>query len=347
MNRRAWAAVIALVLLSSGAVLLGIGPATGKEPVDACREPVHADHGCSHDDLAAVVETHGAGRALAELREVADRDPGTCHELAHHIGRAAAHHYGSIPAAYEFGDPVCGAAYFHGVAEGVVSGSAAPGLNVDAFCSGIRDPVLLEHRRIDCAHGVGHGLMVVHGGDLNAALRDCDRHTSERDRDACHAGVFMALHAAAARPGESPSSLDPDRPLHPCPTLARAHQDQCLQRQTSYALHVLGDDFAAVFSLCGELPIGTRPACHRGLGRDAAQQGLAEADVRREGRILALCGLPTDVASRVDCIGGAVAALVRFHRTTAVATALCDAVDPVLRDGCTTHTEVAIQFPER
>ena len=293
-----------------------------------------------------MVETHGVGPVREELRSAADRDPDTCHELAHRLGRAATRHYGSVSAAYGVGDPACGAGYFHGVAEGAVVSSSEV-RNVNDFCADIRDAAPPEHRRVDCAHGVGHGLLIVRGGDLHAALHDCDRLVSERDRDACHAGVFMEMQAAAAQPVGSSWSLDPDRPLHPCPTLAHAHRDQCLQRQTAYALYVLGDDFPAVFRLCDELSVGARSSCHRGVGRDAAQKSLTTGEAHREDRIVALCTVPADVTVQAACIGGAVAALVRFHRTSISATALCDAVGPVLRDGCTAHLKAAVLFPER
>ncbi|MGH3933039.1 MAG: hypothetical protein ACRDTF_24040, partial [Pseudonocardiaceae bacterium] len=185
-------------------------------------------------------------------------------------------------------------------------------------------------------------------GELYESLRMCDTLGEERERDACYSGVFMQNLMALHDPSLPAPELDPAHPLHPCTDIAAKYESQCYQRQTTHALMTLGDDIAAVFDLCETLLPSVRTACHQGLGRDAAQQGLITAGTEAAQHAYAAnrCGLAPDQGAQADCLVGAVKALIRYHLRDDEARAFCGAVDPALREGCRQVVDTAIRRPE-
>ena len=54
--------------------------------------------------------------------------------------------------------------------------------------------------------------------------------------------------------------------MYPCDVVEDRYEDDCYQRQSSYALETLGNGFAEVFGLCAAVESGFRPSCYQGLG---------------------------------------------------------------------------------
>lgn len=340
------------VVLGSAGVALGVvvikPPERLGTPVVDC---VATDHLCLPDRYQALVRTSGVRAALDELGDGRNRaDAGLCHQLTHEIGRAAARRYGTIALAYQHGDPLCGGGYYHGVVEAVVlaAGPADITRRADTFCGELRAAAPFSNDHLNCVHGLGHGFMAVLAGQMYAALKICDVLTEPRERQACYSGVFMQNLMALHDTSQPVPYLDPNRPLYPCTDVAKQYQSQCYQRQSTYALMTRGDDFAAVFELCARLTPPAQDACHQGLGRDAAQQGLVMAgeEAARNAYAAARCALGIDQVAQANCLVGSVKALIRYHHRGNEAEAFCATVHATLREGCRQAVGTYLRQPE-
>ena len=316
MSPRVRIALVALAtcatIAAAGVALLARGdPATAAPP--ACRGADVLDFGCYERRSLQIARTDGAAAALRDLAG-AMQDNGylraACHQLTHRIGRATGS--GAGIAAFGAGDPVCGAGYYHGVTEAVMTklGARASIARAATVCAGVRKPGRRAPDEANCVHGMGHGFMGVLRRSVKASLRACDGLREAWQRRDCYSGVFMENHATA---GETrASSLRPDEPLYPCTAVARRYKAPCYERQSTYALFVSDGDFATVFGLCASAEPDFRSACHRGLGGDVAAEtklaggGRAQAAARR-----GLCMLGEGARARADCVTGAAGQLLQ------------------------------------
>ena len=278
----------------------------------ACTGAQRLDFACHERRALQIVRASGPAAALRDLGRAA-KDNGyvraACHQLTHRIGRATGADAGL--AAFRTGDPVCGAGYYHGVTEAVMTklGTVDAVRRAATVCAAVRKPGRRSPDEVNCVHGMGHGFMGVLGRRVSASLRACDGLREPWARRDCHSGVFMENHADAG--GSRQRSLRPDEPLYPCTAVARRYKTACYERQSTYALFVNDGDFAAVFGLCANAERAFRGACRRGLGGDVVAEtnlvggARAQAAARRR-----LCLLGESARARSDCVTGAVAQIL-------------------------------------
>ena len=316
MSRRLRIALAALATcgaIAAGATALRAGGGDAAGAVAACRGAEALDFACQERRSLQIARSRGAAAALRDLaREMADSGyvRAACHQLTHRIGRATGAKAGI--AAFRAGDPVCGAGYYHGVTEAVMTKLGADGAvrRAATVCAAVRKPGRRSPDEANCVHGMGHGYMGVLRRRVGASLRACDGLRAGWERRDCYSGVFMENHATAGDSGQG--SLRPDEPLYPCTAVAPRYKTQCYERQSTYALFVNDGDVAAVFALCAQAERGFRSACRRGLGGDVAAEtklvgaGRAQAAARRR-----LCMLGESSRARADCVTGAVGQILQ------------------------------------
>lgn len=315
MSRRWRIALMALaacgVIATALTALLAAGGGAGAPA--ACRGSDALDFACHERRSLQIVRRSGAAAALGDL-EHRTKDSGyvraACHQLTHRIGRATG--AGAGIAAFKAGVPVCGAGYYHGVTEAVMTklGADAAVGRAATVCAGVRKPRGRSPDEVNCVHGMGHGFMGVLGRDVGRALRGCDGLREPWQRRDCYSGVFMENHASAGAAAQR--SLRPDEPLHPCPAVARRYKTPCYERQSTYALFVNDGDFAAVFALCAQAERGFGSACRRGLGGDVAAETKLVSPVRAQAAARRrLCLLGEGARARADCVTGAVGQILQ------------------------------------
>lgn len=304
----------------------------GYYPTSACAGAREYD--CYQERYEVLVRDSGAQSALTALKADQARFRLArlkCHELAHAIGRAAAEQYGGVAAAYDQGANFCMAGYYHGVIEAIVAKVGRDKIRIEpgSVCSHLgthqEDPVY----RGECAHVVGHGLMVLLKNELFEALLACDRFGRLRDQRECHSGVFME-NAVAGRLAHDDAShpsryLDSDKPLYPCTIVAARYKNRCYRYQTIYALTTQGNDFGKVFALCAAAEEGYRVSCYASLGRDASADGISRfaTITGQANQTRLLCMLGRDYEARSNCILSAVRGMISWYRSDAQAKVLC------------------------
>ena len=230
--------------------------------------------------------------AFAALKRAYDREGfvrAACHPIVHEIGHAAVVRHGpKLSEVYARGDPFCSAGYFHGATEQIIvdrgarSFVAAP----DALCADLGGHARHSIYHRNCAHGIGHGFMLVRRGELPAALRTCDTLKDAWEQRSCYGGVFMQNVMALG----GSKYLRPSEPLYPCGELADRHRAMCYKKQAGYALFARNGDIGAVFALCAARRAGVSGRLRRGPGDERggppSQAGLrrprpAAPDARR------------------------------------------------------------------
>ena len=170
----------------------------------------------------------------------------------------------------------------------------------------------------NCAHGVGHALLVLGGGDLGVALGHCGAFTPRALAYYCASGVFMEyVTGGESRPAGS--SIH-----HPC----EAHTEYppaCYKYAAWRILQARGTLDAAAAE-CLTLAPHLRRGCSYGLGSTQ----MKELDQAPE-RLGHVCGFG-DADDRVMCVNGAVEILAAY-RPFAAATA-CRALSGELAEAC-------------
>jgi hypothetical protein len=168
----------------------------------------------------------------------------------------------------------------------------------------------------NCAHGVGHALLILGGGDLARALGHCGAFTPRPLAYYCASGVFME-HVTAARPGGARH--------FPCDTHTE-YPPACYKYRGYSLLAAHGNDVRAAAAECLPLAPALRRGCFYGLG--ATQFGALNLAPER---LAELCAAG-DADDRVMCVNGAMEILAAYQ--PAAATVACGSLEASLAQSC-------------
>ncbi len=303
-------------------------------------------------ELFVTARSEGIGAALAQLerRAAGDtvmRDMG--HVIAHALGRFIVGRRSGDPAVYAECREVFQAGCNHGVMEAYFASARAarpdavtpPAL--DSLCDRITRPGAAKLVALECAHGMGHGLIVRYRGDVHAALAGCDHLTNAYARRECHDGVFMenavratssadmrvgtaAVEAGAAARHQPPLARRGD-PSFPCSGIDERYRDACWTYQPIIALEEAGGDQRRLIAACEEAPPLSRDDCFFGIGKQAT--GWWQ-DEKRVARLCESIAVPGDSA----CVAGAADSYLDEMWTADRAMIFCGAVAAARKDAC-------------
>ena len=147
-------------------------------------------------ELEDTVKQYGPESALNEIEKdyiSGDISSDKCHNAAHLIGKISAGTYGLSVAAAR-GNHICRSGYFHGVFESLGYNGIYDKNSIASLCSG--KELQKEGDRLQCLHGLGHGLEVAHDYNTEAAVESCILFSGEY-AEACAGGIYME----AMKPG--------------------------------------------------------------------------------------------------------------------------------------------------
>lgn len=314
-------------------------PAAGS--LATCTDLQAIDFGCFERYYHDLAHHSGAPAAFADLRAAHEQSGFVriaCHYLTHTIGHGVGDDVTDVATAYRAGDPFCAGGYFHGVIGGIVKRIGLAGLPaaIDGLCEPLRAQKRQGFQHYSCAHGLGHGFVALHSGDLDRALVTCDTLSDPWERDACYGGVFIENVALTSK-GTS-TYARAGEPLYPCTAVAGPYKNQCYEKQVGMVLWAADNDYAAVFAQCAGVLDGGRSACFQGLGASAAAHAVKYVGGFEERAHAAanLCMTGADPAARTDCLVGAVRNLIHYRDNDAAAERLCAVVDPEYAQPCNT-----------
>ena len=217
---------------------------------------------------------------------------------------------------------------YHGATEALFQqrGTANLESDVEVICG---DASVFFYR-LQCLHGVGHGLMAWTSYELYDALDLCDLLETDRDERACYFGVFMenVVGGLSGNMGHVTDYLSDD-PHYPCNALEEKYVGPCYLFHSTRMLDLLSgnDDDERAYGLvareCALAPPSGVDDCFDSLGRDIAAVTLGDPE---RGWELCRSNIPVEI-HRIYCLQGTLQA--RFWETEreAEALALCAALE--------------------
>ncbi len=289
------------------------------------------DQRCLEQGFGNLAFSKGPKSALRlfNQRRAVDKTIATdCHRIAHIIGSASlAYFKGNIAEAYSHGSASCTSGYYHGILErAFINVYSTRGLikTARSLCRGaeIRRRGFLDYQ---CAHGLGHGLMIQTGYDLPTALAVCRGLETRWDEISCAGGVFMENGSSVY--GLRSEWLKDDDPIYPCPRIKLRNRASCYLRVTTQVLRTNHYNFAKTVTTCRSLEPRWRLYCFRSYGRDA--ENLMGGNVERTLRLCALAH-----SAEGQCLYGAARTLADRDGNTDQATVFCRHASPSLRSSC-------------
>jgi hypothetical protein len=280
------------------------------------------DPSCSLEDyLLSLMRAQGVSVAMAELESLAEADEDLRrdgHSFAHAIGIAAYTGSEDVGDVFSRCTPSFQSGCYHGVIQSYFAehmklhGGHLDAATVNALCRKQREDSSGRWLFFQCAHGMGHGMVMVAANHLPSALAGCDLVTDPWERESCYGGVFMenimhatvphhstgrpeaesASHAHQDAPAAAPNTavredfppLKKEDPLYPCSVLEDRYLTACYQMQTSAILYHNGSDVEAAAAVCASAPEAFRSTCFQSLGRDVASITLHDHE-----RAMRLC----------------------------------------------------------
>ena len=297
---------------------------------------------------------HGVRQAMDSLRDLAMKDTtlhADGHMIAHALGRFAIANNGHDPAVLAQCRPTFEAGCFHGVLEGYLMslGQVDAGV-VTRLCASYDKPDSTRVTAIECAHGLGHGLLEHFAYDLARALGGCDTFASDDLRGECHDGVFMenAIHGLGMHGmnvGDSAVAMQMGNTMHmqpgaaqathfrasdlafPCDSVAASYQPSCWSYQPLVIVNLVRGDFAKTLRTCHAAPTLSRARCFTGFGKQSMAWFGWDGS-----RVIKTCSEAADHAA--DCLAGAVEALLDRDELVGGADRFCDAAPASLRQSC-------------
>jgi hypothetical protein len=271
------------------------------------------------------------------------------HVIAHGLGRFVVALRQGDPAVYADCREVFQAGCNHGVMEAYFTSARASGPDavtphaLDSLCTKITRAGAARLVALECAHGMGHGLVAHHYGDVGQALRACDHLMQADARRECHDGVFMenavrattsadmrvgdaAVETGAAAHGQKPLMTRGDL-TYPCDEIVEPYRGACWAYQPIIMLEETRGDQGRTISACERAPKSFRDDCYFGIGKQGS--GWWED----QDRVAQLCErLPGGHGPA--CIAGAVESYLDEMWTVDRAMAFCSVVGRTAKQGC-------------
>ena len=224
--------------------------------------------------LRRYLEDYGPATTVGLVAAAGDVVGQLCHERAHQTGRAAYELFGA--AAFALASHECEAGAYHGATEAMFKerGTADLESDVQVVCGGSA----VFFFRLQCIHGVGHGLMAWTSYELYDALDLCDRLETDRDRRACYSGVFMenVVGGLSGTMGHFTDYLSDKDPHYPCNALTERYVAPCYLYHSTRMLLMFEYDYDRVAEECVNAPEIGRYHCFESFGRDLAAVSLGD-----------------------------------------------------------------------
>ncbi|MDQ4080955.1 MAG: hypothetical protein M3125_09370 [Gemmatimonadota bacterium] len=305
-------------------------------------------------ELFVIAREAGARKALRRLEVLAARDTvirDVGHTLAHGLGRFAVAQREGDPAVYADCLEIFQAGCHHGVMEAyfasprAASAEAVTPSSLDTLCRAITRVGAARLVGLECAHGMGHGLLARYHGDVRSALGACDLLTRPDARRECHDGVFMenAIRGTASpdvRVGDDAVQAGDSAHQHelaplvkrgdlafPCSTMDERYRSACWTYQPIIIAEGARGDVDVLVRTCDGAPAEFIDECYRGVGKQGS--GWWE----NQERVAQLC--ERVFAARLGaCVAGAVESYLDEMWTVDRAISFCGVVSTSAKRGC-------------
>jgi plastocyanin len=320
----------------------------------------HQNYGCGKENeqcaisyLRKVTRQYGPQASLGvlgSLERTSKIDSSfDTHQLAHLVGEATAKQFGANKRAFS----LCPNSFNYGCVHGffiyVLGRSPTPRKAAGLICNSSKEGPLVP--TFNCWHGVGHGVMMARGNDLQASLAICDTLGSASAADGCWQGVFMENVNAVIRHEARPGVFSRAHPLRPCTGVLASYRQECYINQAGWLAYLAGNDIGKAARYCLEAPGRYESVCAQSIGLMVTNPSWQVSFLGRpKGQSFAeiswhLCArFPARL--RRDCVIGGVDNLANFDQLdVARSKAFCGLVDAKLQRVC--YTEIGVNLARR
>jgi hypothetical protein len=305
-------------------------------------------------ELFVIAREQGARKALERLQILAGRDSAIRdmgHTLAHGLGRFAVAQRQGDPAVYADCLEIFQAGCNHGVMEAYFASPRAASADavaphaLDTLCRAITRAGAATLVGLECAHGMGHGLVARYHGDVRSALGACDHLTRPDARRECHDGVFMenavrgtaspdvrvgddAVEAGvSAHQHEAGPLVKRGDPAFPCNAIDERYRAACWTYQPIIVAEAARGEVDLLVLTCESAPAEFADECFHGIGKQAS--GWWED----QERVADLCER-VPAARRNACVAGAVESYLDEMWTVDRAISFCAALPTGAKREC-------------
>jgi len=222
-------------------------------------------------NLASTEQEQTVLEALSAATAAYDQAGYYCHGLAHHLGMFLYGITGNMTKTLEFAEKRdCGGAMYHGAIENyfltemTLNEKQVEEIDFVSICNQLADDAK-KMKRVECAHGTGHGLVKVYDYDVFSSVSRCDEFADPDERRLCYEGVFM--ENVVAHQMVNGGSFDKDDIFFPCNKLDVKYSGACYYYHATYFIEKLYK-IEDVFENCNKLtPETSLMFCYMGIGR--------------------------------------------------------------------------------
>lgn len=253
---------------SQNNVLINFSSSTKGTPIEC-----DGDLGCALNDLKDVSESESPEIVLKTFSEItfaAKQTGNKCHVLGHELGIFLYGYTGDLSQALSFTDRTCGGSIYHGIMKeyfktNLLSDDGIPSYIVASkACDELVD-VSYSQIRSECAHGIGHGLVIAYNYDALTAVTRCDAFEDGFAQRSCAEGAFMENTRGYLSAGGG--TFDEDDLLFPCNVLDEKYAEACYHYHSIYLLNKVNQSVEDAFGQCEKNPNEMQVRhCYYGIG---------------------------------------------------------------------------------
>jgi hypothetical protein len=221
--------------------------------------------------------------ALAVEGKISD-DPRIFIDAAHEAGMMLESAKISLPTAFTYCGTTLKQGCMHGYVMEYIDDTYPKQINpktLKTICEHIGDPL----SKINCIHGLGHGLAAKIQKDLTSVLATCkDIAETPIEFSACESGIFMEYTKGTAGSGRHTHQPIGTISL-PCDTLPDQYQRTCIASEGAYRQYNQGhEDFKTTYDYCLSHKQEYIPSCMMAVSERAIMSTAENAD-----KAMALC----------------------------------------------------------
>ncbi len=285
--------------------------------------------------------------AILDFLEI---EEATCHRRAHELGRAVFRKTKDINESLKICSNSCTNACMHGaIGEAFSDDSEGEGFQtnkssdqehrysitninqlvekMELFCDD--GEMARQHKRGNCAHAMGHALMLKTEHDIATSIAGCSRFIEPGMDYYCATGVYMQYMDNAIVNKKRVSDTEQWGSNYPCNTHT-AYPAACYRYIMSEVKEERGLGLEHLVMLCAQLPDETRAGCFHGLGST-----YTPVLTTYPGLLKVVCSYGSKTEQAL-CIEGAIEKLADFNEQWALAA--CEFLDGSNKDVCLTAT---------
>jgi len=200
-----------------------------------------------------------------------------CHQQAHHLGMFLYSYTSNLDKVLLSADRNCGGSLYHGIMETffMSEGYSSKDTKInDREITKLCDVLGVDPRnviRLECVHGVGHGLTKSLNYDVFSAVERCDEFDERIEQSFCYQGVFMENEQENL--DTQGGNFDADDILYPCNKLDDKYVSECYYYHITYILKKT-NSLTESFNECNQLKSAFIDICYMGIGRQMSLKYL-------------------------------------------------------------------------